>query len=156
ARLAEDRQVVAVVERQLGARDRLDPEPGASMRGLHRPVQTVVVGQRERLVAELGRGRGQFRRMRSAFQERKGGVAVQLDRHERMFAHYSFAWKTSSATASGGASGDIGGGWIRPARGATATRKYAMTVGSSRSFDWPWRRRQSLVVGISAIRAPAW
>ena len=77
----------AVVERQLGARDRPDPERLQRLRHLHGAVQPVVVGQRERAVALLGRGRRQLHRMRGAVEERVGRVAVELDVwHEHMFA----------------------------------------------------------------------
>ena len=45
---------------------------------LHRAVDTVVVGQRERAVAELERGGGELLGQRGAVEERVGGVAVQL------------------------------------------------------------------------------
>jgi adenylate kinase len=54
--LAQEREVVAVVERHLGARDRLDPERLGGLRELHRPVYAVVVGERERPVPLLRRG----------------------------------------------------------------------------------------------------
>ena len=58
------------------------------LRHLHGAVQAVVVGQRERLVALLGRRPGQLDRVRGAVEERVGGVAVELDvGHEHMFAH---------------------------------------------------------------------
>ena len=77
----------AVVERQLGARDRADPERLERMRHLHGAVEAVVVGQREGAVALLGRRAGQLDRMRGPVKKRVRGVAMQLYiRHERMFA----------------------------------------------------------------------
>ena len=55
--------MAAVVERQLGARDRADPERLEGMRHLHGAVEAVVVGQREGAVALLGRRAGQLGRM---------------------------------------------------------------------------------------------
>ena len=79
ARLDEERHVRASVERHLRAGDR--PHTGV-LRGvgeLERAVDAVVVGQRERLVAELGGPRDELLRMRRAVEERVRGVAVQLD-----------------------------------------------------------------------------
>ena len=53
-RLAEQRDVCAAVERHLSAGDRADAEVLRGMRELERPVDAVVVGERERVVAELG------------------------------------------------------------------------------------------------------
>ena len=63
ARLAQERDVGAVPERQLGARDRADPERLEGMRHLHGAVEAVVVGQREGAVALLGCRAGQLGRM---------------------------------------------------------------------------------------------
>ena len=49
------------------------------MRELERAVDAVVVGERERLVAELGRARGELLRLRRTVEERVRRVAVQLD-----------------------------------------------------------------------------
>ncbi len=81
ARLAEHRQVVAVVERQLTARDRLDAKACARPRMLHRAVQSVVVGQRERRAATLGGSGRKLDRMRRTVQKRECRVTVQLNRH---------------------------------------------------------------------------
>jgi hypothetical protein len=56
AALAQEREVRAVVERQLGARDRPDPKRLERLSGLHGAVQPVVVGHGQRRVALL-RGR---------------------------------------------------------------------------------------------------
>ncbi len=80
--------MAAVVERQLGARDRPHAERLQRLRHLHGAVEPVVVGQRESAVALLGRYAGELSRMRRAVEERVGGMAVELDiRHERMFAY---------------------------------------------------------------------
>ncbi len=77
----------AVVERQLGARDRADPERLQRVRHLHGAVEPVVVGQRKGAVALPGRGPRQLSRMRRPVEERVGRVAVKLDIwHEHMFA----------------------------------------------------------------------
>ena len=82
----------AVVERELGARDRPDPERLQRLRHLHGAVQAVVVGQRRAPMALLGRRPRQLDRMRRAVEERVGGVAMELDvRHERMFAYQASA-----------------------------------------------------------------
>ena len=49
-----------------------------AVRELERAVDAVVVGERERLVPELGRRR-ELLRLRRAVEERVRGVAVQLD-----------------------------------------------------------------------------
>src|SRR4051794_15866893 len=88
ARLAENGYVVAIVERQLGARDRLDAQRSARPSVLHRAVQAVVVGQRKRRVAEISCSCSEFGGMRCPVEERERRVAVQLDRwHEHMFAY---------------------------------------------------------------------
>ena len=69
-RLDEQRHVRAVRQRHLGARDRPHAERLRRMRELERAVDAVVVGQRERLVAELGRARRQLLRQRGTVQER--------------------------------------------------------------------------------------
>ena len=71
--------MVAVVERDLGARDRPDPERGERLRHLHRAVEPVVVGQRERLVALLGGRVCELDRVRCAVEEREGRMTVELD-----------------------------------------------------------------------------
>ncbi len=55
--LHEQRDVRSSVERHLRARDRPDAEVLRRVRELERAVDAVVVGERERLVAELGRPR---------------------------------------------------------------------------------------------------
>ena len=47
--LGEQRQVVAVLERHLGAGDGLDAEGLRGLGELHRAVEAVVVGERERV-----------------------------------------------------------------------------------------------------------
>ena len=80
--------MAAVVERQLRAGDRPDPERLQRVRHLHGAVKPVVVGQGECGVALLGRRAGELNRVRGAVEERVGGVAVELDiGHEHMFAH---------------------------------------------------------------------
>ena len=66
----------------------LSPSPFGGLRELHRAAQPVVVGQRERAVAELGRGGGQLVGQRGAVEEGEGGVGVELGVHacEHMFA----------------------------------------------------------------------
>jgi hypothetical protein len=61
--------VRAARERHLGARDRPDAEQLRRVRELERAEDTVVVGQRERLVAELGGPRGKLLGLRGAVEE---------------------------------------------------------------------------------------
>ena len=75
----QQRQVAAVGEAQLGAVDRAQPQSAGGMRKLHRAVDAVMVGQRERLMAELERGGGELLGQRGAVKEGVGGVAVELD-----------------------------------------------------------------------------
>ena len=60
----------AAFERDLGAGDRPQPERLRRVRELERAVDAVVVGQRERLVAELGGARGELLGLRGAVEER--------------------------------------------------------------------------------------
>ena len=84
--LDEQRQVAAVVERQLGPVQRPQPNRPARLRVLHRTADVVVVGERERLVSQLGGRNRLLIRQRGAVEEREGGVRMQLDiGHERMF-----------------------------------------------------------------------
>src|SRR5215213_5645914 len=80
--------MAAVVEIDLRAVDRLQPEALGRLRELHRAAQPVVVGQREGAVAQLGSRAGQLVRKRGAVEEGEGGVGVELGVHlsERMFA----------------------------------------------------------------------
>ena len=67
------------VERDLRPGDRPDAEVLRRVRELERPVDAVVVGERERLVPELGRARRKLLRQRRAVEERVRRVRVQLD-----------------------------------------------------------------------------
>jgi hypothetical protein len=70
--LDEQRHVRAVGQRHLGAGDRPHAEGLRRMRELERAVDTVVIGERERLVAELRRTRRELLRQRRAVEERIG------------------------------------------------------------------------------------
>ena len=59
-------------ERHLGAGDRPDAERLRRVGELERAVDAVVVGERERVVAELGGARGELLGQRGAVQERVG------------------------------------------------------------------------------------
>ena len=78
-RLAEERDVAVVLERDLGAGDRAHAEVLGGVGELERAVDAVVVGERERVVAELGGARGELLGQRRAVEERVGRVRVQLD-----------------------------------------------------------------------------
>jgi hypothetical protein len=85
--LHEHGHVGAVGERQLGTGDRTDTEVLRGVRELERPVDAVVVGQRERGILELGCAEGELLRVRRAVEERVRGMRVQLDvghRHTRV------------------------------------------------------------------------
>ena len=69
----------AAVESDLRAGDRADAERLRRVRELERAVDAVVVGERERLVAELGGPRGELLGLRGAVEERIRRVAVELD-----------------------------------------------------------------------------
>ena len=69
----------AVGERHLGAGDRPYAEGLRGMGELERAVDPVVVGERERRVAELGGTGGELFRQRRAVEERVRRVAVELD-----------------------------------------------------------------------------
>ena len=71
-RLDEQRHVGAADERYLGAGDRADADELRRMGELERAVDAVMVGQRERLVAELGRAQSQLLGVGSAVEERIG------------------------------------------------------------------------------------
>ena len=66
------------VDRHLRPGDRPDTGVLRGVGELERAVDAVVVGQRERRVAELGGLRDELLRMRRAVEERVRGMAVQL------------------------------------------------------------------------------
>ena len=68
-RLDEERDVGAAEERHLRPRDRPHAERLRRMRELERAGDAVVVGQRERLVAELGRGGRKLLGLRGPVEE---------------------------------------------------------------------------------------
>ena len=59
-------------ERDLGAGDRTQPECLGRMGELERAVDPVVIGQRERVVAELGGSRSQLFGLGGSVEERVG------------------------------------------------------------------------------------
>ena len=69
----------AAVQSDLRSGDRPHAEELRRVRELERAVDPVVVGERERLVPELRRPRGELLRLRRAVEERVRAVAVQLD-----------------------------------------------------------------------------
>ena len=74
----QQRQVAAVGKAQLGAVDRAQSESAGGVCELHRAVDPVVVGQRERPVTELECCGGELLGQRGAVEEGIGGVAMQL------------------------------------------------------------------------------
>src|SRR5262249_40039217 len=66
-------------EGDLAAGDRPQAAVTCGVGELERPGEAVVVGQRERRVAELGGAEGELVGLRGAVEEREAGVGVQLD-----------------------------------------------------------------------------
>ena len=99
-RLDEQRDVRAAGERDLGAGDRPHAERLGRVRELERAVDAVVVGERERLVAELGGGRDELLGLRGPVQERVRRMGVELDIAAHAFCAYqapvSPSWKTTA------------------------------------------------------------
>jgi hypothetical protein len=95
--LDEEGDVRAVGERGLCPRDRAEADRLRGVGELERAVDAVVVGERESLVAELGRADGQLFGKRGAVEEGVGGVRVELDvahssqsaNHARVFEQYA-------------------------------------------------------------------
>ena len=79
SRLDEQCDVRTAFERDLGARDRADPEHLRGMRELERAVDPVVVRERERVVPELGSPRRELLRLGRPVEERVRRMTVQLD-----------------------------------------------------------------------------
>ena len=78
-RLDEQRDVRAVRERHLGTGDRPDAEVLGGVRELQRAVDAVMVGERERGIAELRGANGELFRQRRTVEKRVRRVRVQLD-----------------------------------------------------------------------------
>ena len=98
--LDQQRDVAAVLQRHLRPVDRVQPEARGGLRELHRAAQAVVVGERERLVAERGRRPHQLVRERGPVEEGIGGVGMELSEHERMFAYRADAFANRAAGTS--------------------------------------------------------
>jgi hypothetical protein len=77
--LTEQGDVEASGEGHLRTGDRTDPGVLRRMGELERAVDAVVVGQRQRRVAELRGAHGELLRMRGAVEERERRMAVQFD-----------------------------------------------------------------------------
>ena len=92
-RLDEEREMRPAVECHFRAGDRPDAESLRRVRELERAVDAVVVGERERLVAELRRPGSELLRLRGPVEERVGAVGVQLD-----VAHPQFYTNIRSCT----------------------------------------------------------
>ena len=102
ARLAQEREVGAVVERELRSGDRAHPEGAQRARHLHCAVKAVVVGQREGAVALFGGDPRKLSRMRSPVEEGVRRVAVELHiGHEHMFASGSRPERVAHRPGSG-------------------------------------------------------
>ena len=77
--LDQEGQVRAVGEGDLGARNGADADRARRVGELERAVDAVVVGERERGIAELGGADRELLGQRRAVEEAVGGVRVQLD-----------------------------------------------------------------------------
>ena len=73
------RSFLPVADGQLGAGDGADAALFERLGELQRAVQAVVVGQRERRVAQFGGALGQLIDARSAIKEREAAMQVELD-----------------------------------------------------------------------------
>ena len=71
--------VTLVVQRDLRAVDRAQPQRTGRLRELHRARDGVVVGQRQRVVAAFERGGRQLLGLGRPVQEGERGVRVELD-----------------------------------------------------------------------------
>ena len=78
-RLDEQRHMRRVGERDFRAGDRTDAERLCRVGELERAVEAVVVGERQRLVAELRRANGQFFGQRCPVQKGIRRMSVELD-----------------------------------------------------------------------------
>ena len=79
--------MATILEVDLRPVDRPQPQRVRGLRVLHRPADTVVVGQREDVVALLERRRHELLGQRGAVEERVGGVAVELGVHANTCSH---------------------------------------------------------------------
>ncbi len=92
----------AAGERYLRAGDRADAEVLRRVRELERAVEAVVVGERERRIAELRRACGKLLRLRGAVEERIGAVGVELYiRHTPVLHEHTFVWNRRRRTEPG-------------------------------------------------------
>jgi hypothetical protein len=85
--LDEQGQVAFVVEVDLRPVDRPQPQRMRRLGVLHRPVDPVVVGEGQNVVALLERRRDQLLGQRGTVEERVGGVAVELGVHANRCSH---------------------------------------------------------------------
>jgi hypothetical protein len=79
ARLDEQCDVRAALDRDLGARERPHAERLRGVCELERPVDAVVVGERERLISELGCASGELFRLRRPVQEGVRRMRMEFD-----------------------------------------------------------------------------
>jgi hypothetical protein len=71
--------VGAVIQRQLGAGDGSDAGRARRPREFHRAMESIVIGDRQRSVAEIGGLPDDLLRQRRAIEEGERGVEVELD-----------------------------------------------------------------------------
>ena len=76
--LAEEGEVMARLQGDLGAGDRAQASGAGAPSELHRPADAVVVGEGEGIVAQPARPQHQPLDVRGAFEEGEVGVAVEF------------------------------------------------------------------------------
>ena len=151
----------AAVEGHLRAGDRRTPKCLRRVRELERAVDAVVVGERERLVPELRRPRGELLRLRGPVQERVGAVGVQLDvahpsvLHEHTFAYHPFAstWKVLSCDRRARFSSRLRNARLRDS-GLLRAPRFSSRTSSSRPWASPATSRSAGVITKSQSSPP--
>ena len=77
--LRQHRHMTVAGEGEFGARDRLQPVGTGEPRELHRTVQPVVIGERQRGIAQFERAHRELLRPRRPIEKGIGRVRVQFD-----------------------------------------------------------------------------
>ena len=100
-RVLDEQREVAAVRRASTSAPWIARSPSAvgRLRELHRAATRVVVGQRERVVAQLDRRGDELVGQRGAVEEREGGVGMELDVHTNTCSHSQSAPSSSTSSA---------------------------------------------------------